>query len=374
MLLRPFAFVVLAVTPIAAARAQNRAPASPLPAPKILGTPVRSFGGLPIGLFYSRDGALLLSSSMGHGAQVFDPHTGRRLCAMAGDGLAGDAYFCGSKQEHIAQVFKDDGVRLFDARTARQVGKVAGASGLSVSADGATIAAVKGEDLLLLDTAALKPLATIHVGGELQTTRFSADGKQVVVGTKGTGKGVLFGPDKTVDLAQKKVVAEAPGDMLLVPPVPLAGGKAELRRRAMNVQKVALPGGEVLGTCKLPILPTSLVALKDGAEVVAGDNDGVMVQVEFATGKVLRQWSEHRGVVSKLAVSPDGAQLVSMSWDRTIRFWNLADGKEQFGSPQHNNAVTAVAFAPDGRTFASGAFDNTSIRWSLDGKPMLRHA
>ena len=57
----------------------------------------------------------------------------------------------------------------------------------------------------------------------------------------------------------------------------------------MSVEKIALPSGEVLAKCALPILPSSLAVLKDGAEVVVGDLDGAMAQVEFATGKVLRR-------------------------------------------------------------------------------------
>src|SRR5262249_56736515 len=102
MLIRPLrpAVAVLAVAAAAPLGAQQKpaaAPpaAAPLPAPKIFGTPVRMFGGLPIGAAFTRDGALLLTSSMGSAAQVWDPRTGRRLAHSAGKGFAGDACFCG---------------------------------------------------------------------------------------------------------------------------------------------------------------------------------------------------------------------------------------------------------------------------------------
>ncbi len=354
--------------------AQAKPAATPLPAPQILGTPVRTFDGLPLDAFFARDGSLLLTSCAGARAQVWDARTGARVAAFAGKGEARHAYFCGPKQDRVAVAFVDDGVRLFAVRTGKELATLAGAKNLCVAPSGSALAATKGEDLLVLDTVALKPTATIKIGGELLGATFSDDGRQVVVSTNPGGKNPFARLDKIVDLAQKKVVEEKKTELGRGRSVPLGDGKSAMRGRAMQVERIALPGGEVVGTCKVPLLVVSLAALRDGAEIVVGDNDGRMAHVEFATGKVLHQWSEHLNTVSDLAVSPDGKTLVSMSWDQTIRFWNLQDGGELFVSPQHNSAVTAVAFAPDGKTLASGAHDHSAIRWSVDGKVVVRHA
>lgn len=369
---RVFLVLAVAVAPLLA-QTKPAAAVSP-PVPSILGVPLRTFGGLPLDAFFTRDGSLLLTSCAGACAQVWDAKNGRRVAAFAGKGEARHAYFCGPKQDRVAVAFAEDGVRLFLARTGKEVGSCAGAANLCVSPDGTVLAATKGEDLVVLDAVALKPTATIRVGGELLGGRFSDDGKQVVVSAKPDGRNPFARVEKSVDLAQKKVVGEKKTELGLGKSVPFGDGKSAMRSKATQVEQVALPGGEVVGTCKVPLFVVSLVVLRDGAEIVVGDNDGRMVHVEFATGKVLHDWREHRNTVSDLVASPDGKTLVSMSWDQTIRFWNLADGTELFASPLHNSAVTAVAFAADGKSLASGAHDNSAIRWTLDGKPIVRHA
>lgn len=350
-----------------------QAQASPLAAPQILGTPLRRLDGLPLDAVFTRDGSLLLTSCLGPMAQVWDPRTGKRVAALTGKGAAMRAWFCGAKDERIAAAFQDDGVRLFEARTGKAIASTDRAVGLAVSPDGTTVATTKGEDLLLLDPMTWKPKATIKFGGTATTLRFTDDGKQVVV-TVASKEKRSFGTDKVVDLAQKKVTGEQEAKLELRKQYPLADGKTALRGFAMSVQKISLADDSVLATCKLPIVATSLAVLKDGAEVIVGDNDGRMVHAEFATGNVLRRWGEHNNAVTDLTVSPDGTLLVSMSWDQTIRLWNLADGKELFPSPTHNNVVTSVAFAADGKQLASGGLDNSAILWGSDGKLLVRHA
>lgn len=361
--------------PASAPPAAAAAP-SVLPVPKVFGTPMRRLDGMPVTAAYSRDGSLLLATCFDKRAKVLDPRTGKTMAELQGDGLGGIGAFCGAKHERVVVAFQEDGVRLFDARTGKQLARLEGALAPAASADGLTVAVGKGENVLLLDTLTLKVLATIPIGKVVASTKFGTEGAQLVVG-------VLDGDrrpaenDTLVDVAQKKVVGEQPAPPLISRVLPVPGGKTALRHRpaglsATNVELFELPDGPPLAKCKVPLLASSFLVLKDGAELVAGDTDGRMVHVELATGDVKHSWSAHSSTVSRLVASPDQKQFVSISWDGLVKFWNVDDGAEQFASPQHNQAVYAVRFGAAG-ALVSGAADGSVIRWGADGAMVQRH-
>ncbi|MBZ0154395.1 MAG: hypothetical protein K8J09_22940 [Planctomycetes bacterium] len=356
--------------------AKTVATPSVLPVPKVLGTPMRRLDGMPVTAAYNRDGSLLLATCFGNPAVVFDPRTGKTLAQLRGEGIGSTGAFCGPKHDRVVVAFQEDGVRLFDARTEKQLARLAGALSPAVSSDGLTIAVGKGKNVLLLDTMTLKVLATIAVGDEVASAKFSADGKQLVVG-------VLDGDrrpsqnDKLVDLTQKKVVGEQPAPPLLGRVLPLPDGKTALRHRAAslsatNVEVFELPDGPAITKCRVPLLASSFLVLKNGAELIAGDSDGRMAHVDLGSGEVKHTWAAHSTTVSRLVAAPDDKQFVSMSWDGIVKFWNVDDGQEQFLSPQHNQAVYTVDFAADG-SLVSGAADGSVIRWADDGAMVQRH-
>lgn len=384
---RPLLFSLLALLamPIEAqqkptpakAPAQKPPPPSVLPAPQLLGTPIRRLPGMPITAAYNRDGSLLLGTCFDATAAVFDPRSGKVLATLVGQGIGGVGAFCGSKQERIVVAFQEDGVRFFEARSGKLVGRLEGAGAPAVSPDGLTVAVGKGKDLLLVDAATLKPKATIKSGGEVTSAQFSADGKQVIVGVLDAERRPLD-TDEVVDVLQKKVVGKQPSAQLRSRSLPLPDGKTALRWRAVglsatNVERYELPDGPAIGSCKVPLLASAFLVLRDGASLVAADTDGRMVQVDFQTGEVQRSWAAHASSISRLLASPDGQQFVSMSWDGAVKFWNVEDGSEQFPAPQHNHAVYALAFAADGAV-VSGAADGTVIRWGGDGSMAQRSA
>ncbi len=46
------------------------------------------------------------------------------------------------------------------------------------------------------------------------------------------------------------------------------------------------------------------------------------------TGKLVRTFRGHTGLVSSIAFSPDGRRLVSGSRDKTVKIWDVTDLEE----------------------------------------------
>ncbi len=343
-----------------------------LGAPKILGTPVRSHGGAaPEHVEYTRDGAFVLTSSLGETARVFDAATGKLTAECKGKGLVERARWCGPAQEFVAVAFDGDGLRVFERATGKPKAAFAGSKSLAVAPDGRSLAVTKGKDLVLLDLAG-KPKLTVPIGVEGGKPRFAQDGKQVFVATFAGERGFET-VEHVVDVALKKVVGQQPGPGMQKR-VDLPDGSATFEVRGARLVKLALPGEEELAVHRLPFGPTGIVLRRGGAEAVLGSLEGAIAHVDLESGRVLQSWHEHTGMVNRLALSPDEQQLVSAAADGTVRFRDLASGEPQFRSPVHDNVVVSVAFAADGQTLASGALDNTAVLWARDGTMIARQA
>src|SRR5262249_46635949 len=61
----------------------------------------------------------------------------------------------------------------------------------------------------------------------------------------------------------------------------------------------------------------------------------------------------HEGAVTELAFSPDGTHLASSSEDGTVRIWDPKTGASRAILKGHDGAVRGVSFSPDGAWLAS---------------------
>src|SRR5579859_5351086 len=87
---------------------------------------------------------------------------------------------------------------------------------------------------------------------------------------------------------------------------------------------------------------------------------------------LLRTLTDHRQVVSGLAISPNGQTLVSGSWDCTIKIWNLPTSKELYTLANPTGGIWRVAISPDGQTLVSANADKTIRVWNLPTGKELR--
>lgn len=77
--------------------------------------------------------------------------------------------------------------------------------------------------------------------------------------------------------------------------------------------------------------------------------------VDAASGRVLRQWTHHAGVVPTAGISPDGRSLVSGGWDK--RVYLFTEGKSApVAEREFGWSVRRVRFSPDGRRVGVGAW------------------
>ncbi|MEX0586905.1 MAG: WD40 repeat domain-containing protein, partial [Pirellulales bacterium] len=98
---------------------------------------------------------------------------------------------------------------------------------------------------------------------------------------------------------------------------------------------------------------------------------------DVESGRVVRKFRGHTGMVNAVAFSADGRFLVSGSggrhagegfvqaWDNSLRVWNVETGAEMARAPVETEwGVCALALLPDGRHVVTGSGD--------DGQPDLR--
>jgi len=119
----------------------------------------------------------------------------------------------------------------------------------------------------------------------------------------------------------------------------------------------------------------SLAFSPDGLYVLSGSSDKTLKLWDVATGREIRTFTGHTGMVSSVAFSPDGRYALSGSWDSTLTLWdistgnvirrNISTGKEIRTFKGHTDRVNSVAFSPDGSHIISAARDNSIRLWDV---------
>ena len=96
-------------------------------------------------------------------------------------------------------------------------------------------------------------------------------------------------------------------------------------------------------------------------EPVRSANAGALVDSE--TGRVIRQWARHEGVVSTAAVSPDGGTLVTGGFDDRLYLFDAGRPEEDpVLEESFGWNVRQARFSSDGRALAVAAWTPTKAR------------
>jgi WD40 repeat protein len=109
----------------------------------------------------------------------------------------------------------------------------------------------------------------------------------------------------------------------------------------------------------------------DGLRIAAGNNVGVVLVWEAATGAELLR-IQHPKTVSAVLFMPDGERLMSGCEDGIIRAWDAHSGAELGQLAGHGGQVNSLALSPDGGEMLSAGADGVVIAWDMATFAQLR--
>ena len=93
------------------------------------------------------------------------------------------------------------------------------------------------------------------------------------------------------------------------------------------------------------------------------------IKIESAKiGKVLKNFSGHRGKVYKAVYSSDGSKIISTGEDATIRIWDVKTQKELHRinlTIEKPRSITDISFTQDDQSFAASKIDGTIEIWEV---------
>jgi WD40 repeat protein len=276
------------------------------------------------GASFSRDGALVLTTSADGTAQVWDAEDGQPNVTLDGrTSKITDATFSSDARRIVTG---GDTAGVWDAETGKALAVLSGAGGkhASFSPDDRWILALGDVKASVWNAATGESIATFEVAGEVAwSAQFSPTGDRIVTC----------------------------GDSAVRVWTPTTG---RLIRELTFEEGYDRP----------------LAFTPDGQYLLVGD--GSQTQVWTADGASLRLTLRgHTQKVRHIAVSHDGRRIVTASDDRTVRMWAAETGEPLATLRGHTGSVTDVGFSADDKWIVSASADGTARVWNAVAGDLL---
>jgi WD40 repeat protein len=311
-------------------------------------------------------GGVIVSGAADGTMRAWAPDAGGATQTLRGDEDFLSAITFDPKGDLVAATSAGHGeIRLWDARTGKQVRYIEESGGLSsitFSPDGSLLLAGGDEDaagrIHDVKTGALLRRLVGHTAS-VKSVAFSPDGTRAATGSAdktiriwdpstGDALAVLTAPDRV------NAVAFSPDGRTLL--AGYADGTAALWDAAKGTVAARIAGHDG------PIL--AAVFDPEGRSVVTGGDDTMIRFWDARTGAEGPVLAGHAGAVSALAFV--GQRLLSGGHDKTLRVWDPATGDQLLRIPAHDNWVTGVAMSADGTRVATCSYDATAKLWRTE--------
>jgi eukaryotic-like serine/threonine-protein kinase len=219
----------------------------------------------------------------------------------------------------------DGTVRVWDARTGRQILLLQGHGGPVLSAafspDGSRIATGSFDKTARIwDALTGQQLLVLRHGARVRSVAFSPDGRQLVTGSYDNA--------------------------------------ARIWDVATGLQLRLLAGHSAL--------VTSAIFSSDGRRIVTASYDKTARVWDAATGRLLRTINGGSEILTSAAISADGRRIVTSSGDKTARVWDTNTGRQIALLSGHTQLVASAVFSPDGRRVLTASYDQTARTWNAE--------
>ncbi|TFK18865.1 WD40 repeat-like protein [Coprinopsis marcescibilis] len=299
---------------------------------------------------FSRDGKLILSSSLDKTVRVWDAETGDLTSGpMEGhDSYVGTAAFSVDRRL-IASGSDDSTVLLWDAESGEQVagplrGHANTVSCVVFAPDGDRFASASYDG-----TVRFWSLASIQGGGSDEGGREGGEEEEREEG--GTPILILEHPAPVMN------ISFSPDGSRIV------SGSSDRMVRVWDVESGEVLNGPLEGH---EDTVNCVVFSPDGTTVASASEDETIILWDLVTNEMIGEPLEgHTDAVTSIAFSPDGRRLVSGAHDGILLLWDVESGRITCELTDHRNGVTSVSFSPDGKRVLSGSCDETIVLWDV---------
>ncbi|KAK0731912.1 quinon protein alcohol dehydrogenase-like superfamily [Lasiosphaeris hirsuta] len=323
---------------------------------------------------FSPDGSRIASGSEDETIRIWDAKSGKEVRKLEGHSGWVSSVAFSPDGSRIASGSWDETIRIWDAKSGKEVRKLEGhsnwVSSVAFSPDGSRIASGSADETIRIwDAKSGKEVRKLEGhSGWVSSVAFSPDGSRIASESA----------DKTIriwDAKSGKEVRKLEGHSGWVSSVAfspdgsrIASGSWDETIRIWDAKS----GKEVRKLEGHSNWVSSVAFSPDGSRIASGSADETIRIWDAKSGKEVRKLEGHSGWVSSVAFSPDGSRIASGSADKTIRIWDAKSGKEVRKLEGHSGSVSSVAFSPDGSRIASGSADKTIRIWDAKSGKEVR--